>query len=161
MRRPLYSSKLVYHIYNRGNRKKKIFYSIHDYERLLMLVERYSHLCQIHVGILCLMPNHFHMVVSPLVEGDISNFMQRIGIAYTMYVNKRYGLVGHVFQGNYQVKTIPGVRDLERLKVYIQRNPVKDGLVSSWYHYRWIQFRSDILQAFKDQLVVAKKGSTG
>lgn len=161
MHRPDYNSRYVYHIFNRGNRKKKIFYGERDYERFEKLLMRLSFLCCVKIGMSCLMPNHYHLAIVLDSESEVSAFMQRIGIAYTMYVNRRYRLVGHVFQGRYRVKEVRSLKSLERLTNYIKMNPVKDKIVTDWKYYRWLKIRSDILQDAKLRMEVAKNVARG
>ena len=84
-------------------------------------------------------------------------FMRCLGISYTLYINKRYQLVGHVFQGKYQSKEIRSSSGIVRLVNYIKDNPVKDGLVKNARDYRWLEIRSDILRDIKVARGVAKK----
>src|SRR3989344_1364619 len=91
-----------YHIYNRGNSKQKIFRNKEDYNRFIKLLylanssESYaiSHLekniykfdrvsCLVAIGAYCLMPNHFHILITELVDGGISKFMQKLSTGYS------------------------------------------------------------------------------
>ena len=67
-----------YHIYNRGNNKRLIFYEINDYERLVKRVLEYEKEYDLIVYAYCLMPNHYHLLVK---LGDdrsaVSKYMQR------------------------------------------------------------------------------------
>ncbi len=55
--------------------------------------------------------------------------MMRLGVSYTKAINKRFGRVGSLFQGQFQAKPIRQYHHLLNLCVYIHANPVKDGLV--------------------------------
>ncbi len=70
-----------------------------------------------------LMPNHFHLLLKETVEGGISDYMQRVGTAYTMYFNTKYEASGHVFQGRYKSVHVKDNRQLTYLSAYIHRNP--------------------------------------
>jgi putative transposase len=71
----------------------------------------------------CLMPNHFHVTVQTLSEDGISQYMQKLGIAYAKYFNKRHNQSGHVFQGGYKVKLVTTDEQLVYLSAYVHRNP--------------------------------------
>src|SRR3989344_7999827 len=110
-----------YHIYNRGNSKQKIFHNKADYERFISLLylsnsgnnfkidyigkhniyitDRGSRL--VSIGAYCLMPNHFHILITPLVEGGVSKFMQKMTTAYSMYYNQKYRRTGGLFEGKF------------------------------------------------------------
>lgn len=137
-----------YHIYNRGNSKQLIFKSKNDHIRFVELlyitntvddlnffdlkransfnvfsIERNNPL--VAIGAYCLMPNHFHLLLTPLVEGGISKFMQKISTSYSMYFNNRYKRTGGLFEGKFKAQHIDNDRYLKYLFSYIHLNPVK------------------------------------
>lgn len=72
----------------------------------------------------CLMPNHFHLVVRPLVKNGLSIFMQKLGTGYTKYFNHKYQRVGSLFQGTYKAKRIPDDIYFMHCTGYVHRNPL-------------------------------------
>jgi putative transposase len=103
-----------YHIYNRGNDKKTIFFDNHDFARFMLLL----YLCNntdtldmrnilnkglafvdifslersdtlVDIGVYTLMPNHFHILLYEKTENGISIFMQKLATAYSMYFNQK------------------------------------------------------------------------
>ncbi len=129
-----------YHIYNRGNRKNAIFYEQQDYSRFLSLMRRFSRDYNIEIYLYCLMPNHFHLLVqSGPSPNEISLFMHRFMTSYVMYLNKKYFLVGRLFQSPYQTRYIRTQQSLNRVTDYIKRNPVKAGLVRKSEDYKWLK----------------------
>ncbi|HET8581135.1 MAG TPA: transposase [Candidatus Paceibacterota bacterium] len=77
------------------------------------------------IGAYCLMPNHFHLYVTPLVENGISKFMQRLQTAYTMYFNERHARSGALFQGTFKARHVLDDRYARYLFSYIHLNPAK------------------------------------
>jgi len=135
-----------YHIYNRGNSKQKIFHDKEDHERFVSLLflaagknnfdyfnlsrggvwrdfERGS--VYVDIGVYCLMPNHFHILITQPDNGSISKFMQKLTTAYAMYYNKKYERNGSLFQGKFKAEHIDNDRYLKYLFSYIHLNPVK------------------------------------
>jgi hypothetical protein len=55
-----------------------------------------------------------------------------------MYFNKKYNLVGSVFQGPFRVKRLDDVQSILRTFEYIDKNPVKAGLVKRSEDYKWL-----------------------
>ncbi len=138
-----------YHLYNRGVDKRKIFTSHAEYIRFLA----YLHLLNdstsvspsnffrthkseeaftakqanplVAIGAFCLMPNHFHLYITPLVEGGISKFMQRLELAYTKYFNKKHGRAGSLFGTTFQSQHITNENQAKYLFSYIHLNPAK------------------------------------
>lgn len=137
-----------YHIYNRGNSKQKIFHDKEDYLRFISLlyisntgenirfydlsrnsnfdpyqVERNKLL--VNLGAYCLMPNHFHLLITEIIEGGISKFMQKLGTAYSMYYNKKYERSGGLFEGKFKSQHADSDQHLKYLFSYIHLNPIK------------------------------------
>ena len=53
----------------------------------------------VNIGAYCLMPNHFHILITEKVEGGITKYMLKLMTAYTMYFNKKYGRTGTLCEG--------------------------------------------------------------
>jgi REP element-mobilizing transposase RayT len=137
MRKTKFKKDGVYHIYNRGNRKKNIFLDEEDYETFIRIVEVYCEKFDIQIITYCLMPNHYHLVLKQRGDKSVSVLMHRVGITYTLFFNRKYDQVGHLFQGKFQSRAIEDDNDLKRTLEYVINNPVKDRLVNSWRYYKW------------------------
>jgi putative transposase len=69
--------------------------------------------------------------------------MMRLGVSYTKAINKRFGRVGSLFQGQFQGKPIQKYEHLLNLCIYIHANPVKDGLVAlpeDWEYSNYLEW---------------------
>jgi putative transposase len=77
------------------------------------------------IGAFCLMPNHFHLYVTPLVEGGVSKFMQRLETAYTKYFNEKHRRTGALFGGTFKSEHMDSDRRAKYLFSYIHLNPAK------------------------------------
>jgi len=67
----------------------------------------------------CLKHNHFHFSIEETQENGISRFMQKLGIGYTKYFNKKYERVGPLFQGKFKLVEIQSDAQLMYLIAYI------------------------------------------
>lgn len=133
-----------YHIYNRGNDKRIIFHDDQDYKRFVTLLYLCNSINRIDIseikkdffifergknitaiGAYCLMPNHFHLVLTQLEDNGISKFMQKITTAYSMYYNKKYKRTGGLFEGKFKSQHLNDDRYLKYLFSYIHLNPIK------------------------------------
>ncbi len=135
-----------YHVYNRGNSKQKIFHDSEDYFRFMSLLyacnsvngfrifglnkeqspydfERRKRI--VSIGAFCLMPNHFHILITQAEERGISKFMQKLSTAYSMYYNRKYKRTGGLFEGKFKSGYAKDDRYLKYLFSYIHLNPVK------------------------------------
>lgn len=71
-----------------------------------------------------LMPNHFHLLLQQKVDEGIVRFMQKIGIAHTMYFNQKYERVGPLFQGRFKAVLVEKDAHFLYLPHYIHLNPL-------------------------------------
>ena len=87
-----------YHVIVRGNQRQDIFFDNQDRQAYLERVKRYKNGLEFILYAYVLMVNHVHLLIeTPSIS--ISRIMQRINLTYTQYFNKKYGKVGHLFQG--------------------------------------------------------------
>ena len=136
-----------YHIYNRGTDKRVLFRDKTDHQRFLKLLYLSNSVSSINVrnilrkdrepytfergaplvsiGTYCLMPNHFHILLTPCVDNGVSKFMQKLSTGYSMYFNKRYNRTGTLFEGAFKSKWSDHDTYLKYLYAYIHLNPLK------------------------------------
>jgi REP element-mobilizing transposase RayT len=146
-----FSTGEFYHVYNRGNDKKKVFNDDKDYLRFMVLLYTCNNINSIHlsnhsglskpqnllkmfslkreetlvdIGSYCLMPNHIHLLLKEKIEGGISLFLQKLFTAYSMYFNKKYKRTGKLFEGVYKAEHANTDNYLKYLYTYINLNPV-------------------------------------
>ena len=85
---------LCYHVLNRGNARQQVFFKDGDYEAFLKAMAHASVEVPMRVIGWCLMPNHFHLVLRPHQDGDLSDWMQWL---CTEGPDKGSGVSGVVF----------------------------------------------------------------
>ena len=151
MRKPrckyLYEKDKYYHIYNRGHRKSVIFQDRDDYEHFCNLMLRYLRKYDIVLVGYCLIPNHYHIILK-LGDSvsDISRFMQRFMTAYCVYFNRKYRLIGPVFQNPFQARKLDGYEDLLNMIEYLRQNPIEARLVKGKGKYKWLYINKRALK---------------
>lgn len=77
------------------------------------------------IGAFCLMPNHFHLLATPLVTNGISQYMLKLQTGYSMYFNTKNERKGSLFQGPFRSSHADNDRYLKYLYSYIHLNPAK------------------------------------
>jgi len=164
-----FASGNIYHIYNRGNNKEKIFFDEQDYRAFLFrlglclgLTEKelnkekliampYSRIritetnknnFKLHA--FCLMPNHFHFMIEQVGDVPISNLILKLCTSYAKYINKKYKRVGHIFQDKFKAVLIEDNPQLMWTSAYIHMNPVKDKIVKHPAEYLWSSYNDYI-----------------
>ncbi len=125
-----------YHVITRGNQRQDIFFDDQDRHNYLDRLLKYKTKCGFILYAYVLMSNHIHLLIETPKE-PISRIMQMINFTYTQYFNKKYGKVGHLFQGRYKAFLCDKDSYLLGLVRYIHLNPARAGLVENTDEYRW------------------------
>jgi len=128
---------VCYHVINRGNGQREVFHDDGDYAAFLKAI---GHACvevPVEVFGFCLMPNHFHLVVRPQNDGDLSRWMHWLLNTHVRRYHKHHQSSGHIWQGRF--KSFPIQADEHLLKVlrYAERNPVRAKLTRLAERWRW------------------------
>lgn len=145
MRNHIFEIGKHYHIYNRGSDKRDIILDEEDLKRFMQslvefnVIDPIQSIFQQHlkkklnfsssttkkplVSIIayCINNNHFHLILSPLVDNGIEKFMQRVG-GYTRYFNEKHDRSGVLFQGRFKSKIIEDNNYLLNLSAYVNFN---------------------------------------
>lgn len=156
----------IHHVFNRGNNREVIFLDNQDRRaflfRLGMVLGIKKDLLSeseittspksririvgfspntFKILAFCLMPTHFHLLVEQTGDISISKLIHKICTSYSMYANKRYRRVGHIFQDRFKSVLIESDPQLMWVSAYIHSNPVKDNLVDALEDYVWSSYR--------------------
>jgi len=135
----------LYHVITRGNQRQQIFRGTADNERYLKILDDYKLRYDFLIYAYVLMENHVHLLIETK-EAPLSKILQGINQRYTMYFNRRYATVGHLFQGRYKAMLCEKDSYLLSLVKYIHMNPVRAGIAKSPEEYRWSSHPSYIGQ---------------
>jgi len=131
----------VYHVMNRGDRREPIFRDDADRQRFVNTLGEACGKTGWQVHALCLMPNHFHMVVET-PRGNLVAGMKWFLGTYTGRFNRRHKLFGHLFSGRYKALIVDGSGNgyLKAVCDYVHLNPARAKLLHSEQalrEYRW------------------------
>ena len=129
-----------YHIVARGQRKNPLFFSDSDKDVFISILIELLKVYDIGLFAFALMKNHFHLLVYRKTD-SLAIFMKQLNTRYAMYFNKKYNLVGHVFQDRYKSFIVLDNYYLIYLIKYIHLNPVKAGYVENARDYKYSSAR--------------------
>lgn len=150
----------IYHALNRGIASQPIFLTKRNYQRMLEVIWyyqnqnpplSYSHLIRlpikqkteilkklektkkflVEIISLCLMPNHFHLLLKQTQKNGISIFMSNFTNSYTRYFNTKNKRTGPLFQGKFKAVMVETDEQLLHLSRYIHLNPYTSYVVKS------------------------------
>ncbi len=138
------------HVIQRGNNRMDILHDEEDYWALWYTLrdaaERFD--CAVHAYVL--MPNHFHLLLTP-TEGDgIGKLMQYAGRFYVQHANRRHGRTGTLWDGRYRATLLDPDGYLLAVAHYVELNPVRAGLVETPADYEWSSYGANALGADDD-----------
>ena len=130
---------LVYHVLNRSNGKLRLFKKPEDFIAFEQVLKEACERIPMRVLDWCLMPNHWHLVLWPERDGDLTAFMRWMTLTHTQRWKHAHAAVGqgHLYQGRF--KSFPIEQDSHLLAVlrYVERNPVRSKLVSGAEKWLW------------------------
>ena len=128
---------ICYHVINRGNGSSTVYHNSSDYQSFIQLMVKACDRIPMRVLSYCLMPNHFHLVLWPFGDGDMSRWMQWLLTSQVRRYHWLRGTSGRIWQGRF--KGFPIQQDSHLLQVmrYVERNPVRANLVRSAADWSW------------------------
>ncbi len=138
-RRILYDGA-TYHIVQRGHNKDILFKEVKDYKAFKRIMRRYKKRYSFDICHYCIMPNHFHILLKVLIGDDLPKIIHSISQSYSFYYKKRYDHAGYLYQNRYKSYIIENDSYLLECGRYIERNPVRAGIVADPSEYSWSSY---------------------
>ena len=131
---------LVYHALNRANGRGSLFHKDGDYAAFERILEEAARRFP-GVGVLgyCLMPNHWHLVLWPQKDGELSAFVRWLTVTHAQRYHAHYHSVGrgHVYQGRFKSFPVQTDEHLLVLLRYVEAKALKAKLVGKAQAWRW------------------------
>ena len=161
------------HSLNRGVDKRKIFLDDQDYFRFIhdlfefndtewvnttfyrfhqsndiasrknYKTERRPRKLLVNIHAFCLMPNHYHLLLSAKIENGVSRFMKKLNMGYAKYFNQKYERKGALFEGRYKKIEIKDEAHFIYIPYYIHLNPL-DLITPEWRNQRLKSYKKAI-----------------
>ena len=131
----------ICHIFNRGNAKQEVFHDEEDFKHFLYILAYFKEKYRFKTYHLCSMPNHFHFLWQISQAKVLSQAMHDVSQTYTKFHHQKYHKVGYLWQGRFKNMIVEKEEYLLKLGAYIERNPVRAGLVKKSEDWRWSSYR--------------------
>ena len=129
----------MYHVLNRGNGRMNLFHKDGDFLAFKRVLAEGLARYPVDLLTYCLMPNHWHLVLWPEKDGELSEFMRLLTVTHTQRWHAHYHSAGTgpLYQGRF--KSFPIERDEHLLTVlrYVERNPLRAKMVERAEDWRW------------------------
>lgn len=128
---------MCYHVLNRGNGQADVFHKDGDFAAFLDLMAAANERLPLRILGYVLMPNHFHLVLWPHGDGDLSRWMQWLLTSHVRRYHRHYHGSGHVWQGRFKAFPIEQDEHLLTVLRYVERNPLRARLVRRAEAWAW------------------------
>ena len=131
---------MVYHVLNRANSRRRLFYGEKDYLAFFkVLGEARDRFPGVEIFSLCVMPNHWHLVVRLGRDGELSLFMRWLTQTHTQRFRHAKHNVGYgaLYQGRFKSFLVQEDGHFLILCRYVERNALRGRLVRQAQAWRW------------------------
>jgi putative transposase len=141
MPRPLRKAAggVVYHVINRANGRLRIFKKPADFLAFERVISQAIEQVNMRICGYCIMGTHWHFLLWPREDGDLSEFMKWLTVTHTSRWHKAHGpdSTGHVYQGRFKSFPVQSTEHYLKVLRYIEQNPVRAKLVKRPDQWQW------------------------
>ncbi len=121
----------VLHVLNRTVSRRTIFRKPADYDAFVQVLGETWQIVPLPIFSMVAMPNHWHFVVRPTSDDQVSEFFRRLSVMYIMRYHAHYKTngTGPIYQGRFKSLPIQSDQHLLVAMRYVERNPVRANFV--------------------------------
>jgi putative transposase len=129
----------VYHVLNRANARLPLFDREADYEAFERVLAEAVERTETRLLAYCLMPNHWHLLVWPRQDNELSQFVGWLTLTHTQrwHAHRQTTGSGHVYQGRFKSFPIQEDDHFYTVARYVERNALRANLVRRAEQWRW------------------------
>jgi putative transposase len=130
---------IVYHVLNRAVARLPLFEKPADYAAFVRVLAEALDECPMRILAFVLMPNHWHFVLWPERDRDLTNFCRWLAHTHSMRWHAHYHTsgTGHIYQGRFKSFAVESDEHCYTVCRYVERNPLRANLVQRAEHWRW------------------------
>src|SRR5262245_25145631 len=139
-RRPRFSSAgFVFHALNRAVARATLFPKEGDYAAFVGVLREAHDEVPTRLLAFCLMPNHWHLLLWPGQDGELSRYLHWVTMTHTQRWHAHHHTTGNgpLYQGRFKSFPVQQDEHLLTLLRYVERNPLRAGLVGRAEQWRW------------------------
>ena len=129
----------VYHVLNRATARSQIFHTPADYQAFEHILVDARARFDMRILAFCVMPNHWHMVLWPRKDNDLSRFTGWLTLTHTQrwHACRSTAGEGHLYQGRFKSFVVESDAHLLQVCRYVERNALRANLVERAENWRW------------------------
>jgi putative transposase len=131
--------RIAYHVMNRAVYGLELFAGEADYAAFERVLAEARQRESMRVCCYLLMPNHFHLVLWPGRDGQLSRFMQWMTMTHShrWHAHRHDAGRGRIYQSRFRIFPIQRNAYFLRVCRYVERNPLRAGLVRRAEDWPW------------------------
>ena len=129
-----------FHVVARGNNQQNVFLEEGDFLAYRDLLCEYGTKYLVAMHHYCLMSNHVHLVLKAADFQGVSRFMHDVQRSYVLFRWRKERFSGHLWQGRFRSFSIEEESYLLECGRYVERNPVRAGIVRDPGDYPWSSY---------------------
>jgi len=124
---------------NRGCGRCTLFHTAKDFAAFERVIDYALEHNPTRILGYCLMPNHWHFVLFPETDGELTAFLRRLTHTHTQrwHAFHHTAGTGHLYQGRFKSFPIQEEGHLLDVIRYVERNPLRANLVERAEQWRW------------------------
>jgi len=126
-------------VLNRANARRRIFDRDGDYLAFEQTLAEVQGRVPMRILAWCLMPNHWHLVLWPREDGDLSSYMRLVTLTHTQRWHARRDTAGtgHLYQGRFKSFVVQDDAHFLTVCRYVEANALRGNLVQRAEQWRW------------------------
>jgi putative transposase len=138
-RRRFSSGGYVFHVLNRAVGRETIFGTEGDYSAFLRVMEEARSQVPMRLLGFCIMPNHWHLVLWPVGDEDLSEYMRWLTVTHTQrwHACHHTSGTGPIYQGRFKSSPVSEDEHFFAVMRYVERNALRARLVTRAEMWRW------------------------
>jgi putative transposase len=129
-----------HHVIQRGNDRQAIVRDEEDCQRFMAWLKECAKFYRVAIHAYVLMPNHVHLLATPIDNEGLAQMMQKLGRFYVPWFNNKYKRYGSLFQGRFRTSLVDTDRYFLACSRYIELNPVRGHLSATPLDYPWSSY---------------------
>lgn len=149
---------IVYHVLNRSVARIDLFKSQRDHEVFQKTLREAQARFSVELFAYCVMINHWHLVVRPHKNGELSAFMQWLTLTQVQRWRTSHNTVGFgpLYQGRFKAFAIEEDPHLVTVLRYVERNPLRAGIVNLAQDWRWSSLHARLFGTAEEKAILAE-----
>jgi putative transposase len=129
----------VYHVLNRANARRRIFDCDRDYAAFERILGEVQDRIPMRILAWCVMPNHWHLLLWPHGDRELSDFMRLVTLTHTQrcHAYRASTGTGHLYQGRFKSFVVQDDGHFLAVSRYVEANALSGNLVRRAEDWRW------------------------